>query len=262
VPSIRAFHVHAFSAEVHGGSPAGVCLLDGPLADEAIRAIARDLGPSVSAFVWPEEGGKRALRWFTRAGAEVQTYCGHATFAAAHIAFGEVGAAVEFETISGPRRAKRNGERITLEIPIWPVTKEPCPAAVAAAINQVPVAYYQGERDRLLVYAEPDEVRALEPDFAKLNELGDFGFICAARSDDEIVFRFFCPGFDIGEDEDPATGSAQSTLAPFWMDRLDLSRLTTRQASGRGAVFQIERDGDRLTVTAPCATFFEGVIHV
>jgi len=78
---IEAFHIHAFSQTVHGGNPAGVCVLDAWLSDGQMRRVAQDLGPSVTAFVLNSEDGIHPLRWFTRGGREVDSFCGHATFA-------------------------------------------------------------------------------------------------------------------------------------------------------------------------------------
>lgn len=259
----RVLHVHSFTANVHGGSPAGVCLHEDGLDENALRRIAIDLGPSVTAFVGPGSQTRRPLRWFTREGAEVQSYCGHATFAAAHVLLTEDGAWVDLETISGVRRAVRKGGDIELEIPAWAVVSGPCPADVIAAIGRTPAAFVQGDRDRMLIFRNAAELRALSPEYALLYALGDHGFICAAPGDQAgtVAFRFFCPGFNIGEDEDPATGSAHSTLAPYWMDLLGVDRLVTHQLSHRGATFRVDRVGGVFKLVAPCATFLDGYIQ-
>lgn len=265
MPSLRALHIHAFTDAPFGGSPAGVVFHGSRFAEETMRRIACDLGPSVNAFVDEEgrETGAYRLRCFTREGAEVQTYCGHATFAAAHAVLPATdGASVIFETISGRRRATRRGCEIELEIPQWPAVAKPCPPEVEAAVGAGPARFLRGPRDSLLVFDDEQQVRALTPDFVRMLTLGDVGFIACAPGSrpDEVVFRFFCPGFHIGEDEDPATGSAHSTLAPYWMERLGLERITTRQLSRRGAVFAVHREDNILTLTAPCAHFLEGEI--
>jgi len=261
---LRVYHVHAFAAASHGGSPAGVCLHHDEVAEDALRRIARDLGPSVTAFLGVGDRSRRALRWFTREGAEVQSYCGHATFAAAHVLLDDDGAWVDLDTISGVRRATRVGQEIVLEIPAWEAAEEDCPSEVTAAIGHAPSTFLRGARDCLLLYPDAPSIAALKPDFAAMFALGDVGFICAAQGEmeGEVVFRFFCPGFNIGEDEDPATGSAHSTLAPFWLDRLGRNTLITRQLSHRGATFTVAREEGRMTVAAPCATFLEGIVYI
>jgi len=264
MPHLRALQIHAFTDALHGGSPAGVIFHDDSLPDADLRKIATDFGPSVSAFI-SGEGQRRRLRWFTREGAEVQTYCGHATFAAAHAALPLLhGSSLEFDTISGLRRAAKAGNCIKLDIPQWIVTPEPCPPAVAAAIGAEPSGFFRGSRDCMLIFDSVEAVRNLAPDFALMLALGDIGFIAAAKgtAPDEVVFRFFCPGFHIGEDEDPATGSAQSSLGPYWLDRLSTNQLAVRQLSARGGQFLVERRGESLSITSPCTTFFAGEIHI
>jgi predicted PhzF superfamily epimerase YddE/YHI9 len=73
--------VDAFCDGPFSGNPAAVCVLERPAPESAMQALARELGLSETAYVWPE-GDARALRWFTPA-AEVDL-CGHATVAAAH----------------------------------------------------------------------------------------------------------------------------------------------------------------------------------
>ena len=82
---IEAYQIHAFSRTVHGGNPAGVCILQARLDDDALRNIAQDLGPSVTAFVLESGNDTHSLRWFTRGGREVDSFCGHATISAAHV---------------------------------------------------------------------------------------------------------------------------------------------------------------------------------
>lgn len=84
----RSFDIHfvnAFSMDPEGGNPAAVCLLDRWPDDDVLRHIGMTTGPSVTAFVLPPENGEFPLRWFTRGGREVRSFCGHATFAAAHV---------------------------------------------------------------------------------------------------------------------------------------------------------------------------------
>lgn len=50
----------------------------------------------------------------------------------------------------------------------------------------------------------------------------------------DVVHRFFAPRFNINED--PVTGSAHCTLAPYWGERFGLASLVAYQASERGGV--------------------------
>lgn len=261
--SVEYFQVNAFTARPEGGNPGGVVIHQGM--DEAtMRWLARDLGPSVTAFVHDSEGARFDLRWFTRMGDEVVTFCGHATFAAGYAILKHKRpdlSSLGFATISGDRIVDRlEGDVIAMSAPAWASEEETCPASVIDAIGRAPARYLAGTRDRLLVYA-PEELPLLAPDYGKLLDLGCHGFIATAQSGPVSVdFRFFCPGFDIGENEDSATGSAQSTLVPFWARELAAPRLQTRQLSDRGGAFDCTVADGAVVIRAPCRTFLSGEI--
>lgn len=65
------------------GNPAGVCLPDTPLPDQAMQAIAAHMNLSETAFAVPRKDGDYDLRWFTPT-CEVDL-CGHATLATAAV---------------------------------------------------------------------------------------------------------------------------------------------------------------------------------
>ncbi len=87
--------VDAFTTEPFRGNPAAVAVLDAFADDARMRAVAREMNLSETAFVVPREDGDHDLRWFTPA-VEVDL-CGHATLAAAHV----LGGSVRFHTRSG-----------------------------------------------------------------------------------------------------------------------------------------------------------------
>lgn len=263
--SIDAFQIHAFTATVHGGNPAGVCVLEQWLNDDELRQVAADFGPSVTAFVLDGPGGPYPLRWFTRGGREVQSFCGHATFSAAHVMLRikkpQVDA-VDFLTVSGTRRIAVAGESLTMAVPYWPVEEVVCPSIIQRSIAVTPERCLQGQRDLLLVFRGEAEVNSLQPDYRAMRQMGDVGVIATAlRGPSDIVFRFFCPGFSISEDEDHATGSALSTLAPYWTRRLNVSKFSAHQTSPRGGVLSCEVIEKQITISSQCATFLAGKIQ-
>ncbi len=54
--------------------------------------------------------------------------------------------------------------------------------------------------------------------------------------------------------EDPVTGSAHCTLAPFWSERLGKAELTGYQASARGGVVRVRPEGDRVKLSGQALT--------
>ena len=74
----------------------------------------------------------------------------------------------------------------------------------------------------------------------------------------DFVSRFFAPKFGI--DEDPVTGSAHCTLAPYWAERLNKTKMTARQLSKRGGEIVCEVEGNRVALTGRAVTYLEGKI--
>ena len=78
----------AFADRLFSGNPAAVMVLDAPLPDDLMQAIAAENNLSETAFVL-REGDALSIRWFTPT-SEVP-FCGHATLASAHVLMTEYG---------------------------------------------------------------------------------------------------------------------------------------------------------------------------
>ena len=245
--SLPYFQVDAFTSRVFGGNPAGVCPLASWLPDETLQSIAGENNRSETAFV-VREGSDFALRWFTPT-TEVDL-CGHATLAASFVIFTELGFAgetIRFQTKSGLLSAARDADLITLDFPAWP--SEPCaaPAALVDGLGWMPREVRRGMSDYLAVLASEADVLALQPDMVQLAALDCRGLIVTAPgSDADFVSRFFAPR--VGIPEDPVTGSAHSTLIPYWSARLGKPRLVARQLSRRGGELFCEDRGARVGI--------------
>jgi predicted PhzF superfamily epimerase YddE/YHI9 len=84
--------------------------------------------------------------------------------------------------------------------------------------------------------------------------------ITAPGVDCDFVSRFFAP--DAGIAEDPVTGSAHSTLVPYWAARLGKSRLHARQISRRRGELWCELDHDRVRMAGNTVSYLKGRITV
>jgi predicted PhzF superfamily epimerase YddE/YHI9 len=62
----------------------------------------------------------------------------------------------------------------------------------------------------------------------------------------------------VGIDEDPATGSAQCAIGPYWSAALGKPTLVARQVSPRGAVLHVRPEGDRVHIGGNAVTVFSG----
>lgn len=262
---IPYFHVDAFTSEVFGGNPAGVCLLPEFCSDELMQNIAAENRHSETAFVVERPDGDFNLRWFTPVVED--DLCGHATLASAYVLAqrGHSNWPVRFHTCSGILGVARDGDRFKLDFPARPAERcEPLPGLLEALKVGSDSLVMKSVRDYMVVLAEAEAVRGLRPDIAALGrlELGLGGAIVTAPGDDDVdyVVRFFPPA--VGIPEDPATGSIHCTLGPFWAARLGETALHARQLSARGGEMWTEVAGDRVKIAGKARMYLQGTIDI
>lgn len=257
------YQVDAFTRALFGGNPAAVVPLEAWLDDTALQSIAAENNLAETAFFVPA-GAAYELRWFTPT-VEVRL-CGHATLAAAHVLFEELGVAgdaIAFETASGRLGVRRNGERLSLEFPRWHLEPAEAPAALSTGLGAVPAeTYIVDTRDNyFVVLDDAAAVAGLSPDFGLLEQLHPAGVIVTAPGEDcDCVCRYFAPSYGIPED--PATGSIHCALAPFWGERLGRSRIRSRQLSCRGAELECEVRDAATVISGSCVKYLEGRIRI
>jgi len=263
---IPIFELNAFTHGPFSGNPAGVCPLERWLDDRTLQAIAAQNNLAETAFFvrrGPGGAGTPAydIRWFTPA-CEIDL-CGHATLATAWVLFhrgGRTRDPIELHSKSGRLTVRRDGERLELDFPSTPgVPCEP-PPRLLEGLASAPRETLKA-RDYMAVFEREDEVRALTPHMDAIASLDALGVIATAPGRDaDYVMRFFAPR--AGVPEDPATGSAQCMLVPYWAARLGRSRLTGRQLSARGAEFTCEHRGDRVGIAGRVVPYLEGSIEI
>ena len=254
------FEVNSFTDEIFHGNPAGVCPLNEWLDDALMQRIAAENKLSETAFFAPGDGAYD-LRWFTPV-SEVDL-CGHATLATAFVLFehlGFEGDAIRFNTKSGPLTVWREGGALVMDFPSRPGAPIDLPEHLAAGLGLVPSEVYRS-RDIMAVFESEHEVRGLRPDFAELEQLDCTGVIATAQGMDvDFVSRFFAPRE--GVPEDPVTGSAHCTLAPYWAARLDKSFLAARQVSPRGGEVACRLVDDRVHIAGRAVLYLRGYLDV
>jgi PhzF family phenazine biosynthesis protein len=257
---IPYFVVHSFTSSLFHGNPAGICPLETWLADELMQRVAAENRLSETAFFVPGEDGYD-LRWFTPE-SEVDL-CGHATLATAHVLFTELGyeaPAVRFQTQSGPLTVWREGEALVMDFPARPGEPIEAPEHLVTGLGAEPAEVYRS-RDIMAVFDSEHQVRGLEPDFDELAQLDCTGIIATAPGGDvDFVSRFFAPREGIPED--PVTGSAHCTLAPYWGSRLDRDRLAARQVSPRGGELACRLVDDRVHIAGRAVLYLKGLLDV
>ena len=252
------YQVDAFTDEPFHGNPAGVCLLERPADDGFMQQVAAEMNLSETAFLLERSDGY-GLRWFTPA-VEVDL-CGHATLASAHILW-EIGArspeeTLRFHTRSGVLQAKRRAEGIEIDLPALPPEPVPPNPALAAALGAEPVRFGRSRATWLVEFDSEETIRALRPDFPKLAaaSAGRVGVIVTSRSGSaeiDFVSRFFAPA--AGIDEDPVTGLAHCSLAPYWSGILRKEIMLARQVSRRVGTLGVRVAGDRVHIVGKAVT--------
>lgn len=254
------FQVDAFTDAVFGGNPAAVCPLEAWLPDGVMQAIAAENNLSETAFIVPR-GDDYDLRWFTPA-VEVPL-CGHATLASAFVVCRHLHPgrdAVTFHTQSGPLHLRAEEGGFTMTLPRWSPEPVATPA-LARVLGAAPEAVLATARDYVVVFPSESSLRGLVPDFPGLAALDRDGILATAPGEgDDFVLRYFAP--KVGVNEDPVTGSAQCSAAPYWARRLDKDALVSRQISARGGLLRSRVLDDAVAVTGACALYLEGTISV
>ncbi|WP_309090838.1 PhzF family phenazine biosynthesis protein [Phenylobacterium sp.] len=269
---MRQWTVDAFAAQPFRGNPA--CVVEPFEAwpdDTWMQALAAENNQAETAFlVRTADPDRFGLRWFTPL-LEVPL-CGHATLAAAHVLFAELGAPatrLTFETKSGPLSVARRGQGYEMDFPSQPPRRIEPPAALAKALGVQPREVWAST---YLVAVVDDEatVRALRPDVPALADLGveasggpgniGVAALAAPSKPYQVVSRFFAPGSGIPED--PTTGSLHCILAPLFSDKLERATLAYHQAyPGRGGDLECEVTGDRVLIRGGAVTVLSSVLH-
>ncbi len=255
------FQVDAFAEGLFKGNPAAVVPLDNWLTDEVMQQIAMENNLSETAFFVPTTEGFE-IRWFTPK-AEVKL-CGHATLATAHVIFEEARYPhdeIVFTSKSGSLRVRKNSDKFQLDFPADTIRPIDAPNQIFQAIGKLPKACFKGKTDYLLVFENEREIREITPSFTQLARTSVRGVIVTAPGDQvDFVSRFFAPG--VGIDEDPVTGSAHTSLTPYWSKRLGKTEMTARQLSQRGGELQVSLNGDRVLIAGKTKTYLRGEIFL
>ncbi|MEI6885719.1 MAG: PhzF family phenazine biosynthesis protein [Bacteroidota bacterium] len=258
----RMYQVDAFAETVFTGNPAAVCPLDTWLSDEIMQKIAMENNLAETAF-FVKKDEIYELRWFTPK-VEVDL-CGHATLAAAYVLFNHENFNEKVVRFYSPRSGEltvtKNGDLLTLNFPADVYQQIGLSDEIRDAFNKMPLSAYKGKTDYLLVFDKEDDIKTLVPGFDAIARLGGRGLIATAKGDTvDFVSRFFAP--QSGVYEDPVTGSAHTTLVPYWHSRLCKSEMTAIQLSQRKGYLQCKYLNDRVEISGQGKLYLVGEIFV
>jgi len=256
------FHVDAFASSLFKGNPAAICPLDHYLDPELMQAIAAENNLAETAFIVKHQTGY-AIRWFTPT-VEVDL-CGHATLASAFVVFNflqkNTNQVIFYSERSGELKVTKVGDVLVLNFPIDTIEELPLDPKYYTGLNIAPKQVFKGKTDYMLIYEQEEQILHLKPNFAALSTIEARGIIVTSPGEHvDFVSRYFGP--QSGGDEDPVTGSAHTTLMPYWTKVLNKTKLQANQLSLRGGHLQCELFGDRVEIGGKCILYMKGEIFV
>lgn len=257
----KIFQVDAFADKVFSGNPAAVCPLNQWLSDDLLQKIAMENNLAETAF-YVKDGDQYQIRWFTPT-VEVDL-CGHATLAAAYVLFNHENHGnwplQFFSHRSGQLTVTKNDELLTLNFPTDSFQPVELTSELTAGFDIKPKSSYKGKTDYLLIFDNEDEIRKLKPDFSLISKVRGRGIIVSAKGETvDFVSRFFAP--QSGIDEDPVTGSAHTTLTPYWAKELGKMEMSAIQLSSRKGYLQCKLLQDRVEISGKAKLYMIGEIY-
>jgi predicted PhzF superfamily epimerase YddE/YHI9 len=257
-----------FSDNLLAGNPASVILLDQNTFDNEtlLKKISSKINLSETSFVLCEENEFK-IKWFSPI--QKVEFCGHGTLASAFVLkqndkyknknsfyFKSDNISLNVETVSK--------NQADIDLPVYSL-KFPLDSFSNLFHNKLSGEILRTANSQLDLILEFSNVNDLI-DF-KINEdyllsLNVRGLIISFRRNNKIYYRYFCP--KLGFLEDPATGSALSTIYPFYFDSIDINNeIEFVQLSNRGGISNlIYGDFDILKIRAKSSLIYSQNITI
>jgi len=172
---------------------------------------------------------------------------------------------VRFHTVSGLLTVNRDHKRFEMDFPARPAVPCEIPTELLPALGLETAEALREPRDFLIVVNHAEIVKKLKPDIAALAKIDmgrSGGAIITAPGENDVdyVCRFFAPSEGI--DEDPATGSIQCALVPYWAGRTGKQTFRVQQLSSRGATMWCTLVGDRVKIAGEAKLYLQGTINI
>lgn len=149
---------------------------------------------------------------------------------------------------------------IILNFPAWEAKPVDIQPVLVEGLGIRPLATFLS-RDLLALFNSQEEIVTIKPRFELLSGVSEHGIIITAPGKNcDFVSRFFAPA--MGINEDPVTGSAHSTLIPFWFNKLNKVEMHTFQLSERTGELFCKYLGDRVEIGGRAITYLQGHIYL
>ncbi len=259
----KIYQIDAFTDHVFGGNPAAVCILDKWLENDLMQKIAQENNLAETAFV-VQRNANYDLRWFTPE-TEVDL-CGHATLATAYVLYNYHGHSENTIRFYSSRSGELLVEKVqngymVMDFPADDIVPIRGIQEIDKAIGLTPIKTLKGKTDYMLIYNSQEEIEAIVPNFHLLDQLDCRGVIVSAPGKEvDFVSRFFAP--QSGIPEDPVTGSAHTSLTPYWANILGKTKMTAKQLSLRSGDLMCEYLGERVKISGKAVPYLIGEIEI
>lgn len=250
------------------GSSALIVIYKIGLTSKTMQYIASQSNHPATVFLNQNEITKRHcnIRWFNQT-SEIKR-CGHGTLAAANFLIKYFGYCPEvFISMSHERfttRVKKQRAQLLLKS-IEPKKSELAKGELQSVFSlAIKAAYSAGENNGYTVVlfneefnkefskdVEKDDLKSLHVDFKALNKLHKNAVIALSikiidKKNAIAHFRYFAPQF--GVNEDSATGSAVSIIAPLLFRLHGLNKAKLIQQSNNGALLNYEFNNAKVVI--------------
>ena len=261
---MKMYQVDAFTTELFKGNPAAVIVTDLWLEDGLMQNLALENNLSETAFVKKMDSENYEIRWFSP-NTEV-AFCGHATLASAFVLFQDFTAEktiyFHVKNLGIFIVSQAEDGKIQMNFPIRRAQKvTEYPDILRQALSKPFKNVYLNSQAYIVEYETVEDVLSEQPDLNLLQQLGEIRTAITAQNDTvdvaitaqatekyDCISRYFAPA--VGINEDPATGSIHTAIAPLWADLLDKTELVAYQASARGGVLYCSlKDEERIEIS-------------
>jgi PhzF family phenazine biosynthesis protein len=259
---LKIYQIDAFTDRIFGGNPAAVCPLEKWLPDEVLQKIAMENNLAETAY-FVKHGTEYEIRWFTPT-VEVDL-CGHATLATAYVLYnyeGHTSGEIIFQSPrSGKLAVNKQDDMLTLNFPTDKLEQISITADLQKGFDRQPIEIIKGKTDYMFVFKNEEEIQNLKPNLQELAKWDIRGVIVTAKGEkSDFVSRFFAP--QSGIDEDPVTGSAHTTLTPYWAAQLNKKELSAIQLSARKGTLTCKYLNDRVEISGQARAYLIGEIFL
>lgn len=259
---LKIYQIDAFTDKVFSGNSAAVCPLTSWISDDIMQKIAMENNLSETVF-YVKKDNQYEIRWFTPT-IEIDL-CGHATLAAAYVLFNYENYSDDviqfYSHLSGPLSVTKKEDLFTLNFPTDTINETTLSPEILDCFDLAPKSVLKGKTDYVLVFESEEQIKHIVPNFEKIAKLKSRGVMITAKGNKvDFVSRFFAP--QSGIIEDPVTGSAHTSLTPYWAEQLNKTELTAIQLSNRKGYLQCKLLNDRVEISGKGKLYLIGEIYL